>query len=217
MALWTRFEYDGRTLFGTLRDELITNLRAAADKQGWSEPDEPLYFFKAPSCFLPSGGVIVRPDAYDGRVLFEGELGVVIGRLCTNVSEAEVDECIFGYTCVNDVTALGLIHQDDSFPQWCRAKSFDTFGAFGPVVSTGIDPDTLRVQTTLNGRLRQDYPVSEMFFPPRELVCRVSQGMTLCPGDIIACGTSTGALPMKAGSTVEVTIDGVGTLSNTVA
>lgn len=196
---------------------LWNNLRAAADKQGWPEPDEPLYFFKAPSCFLPSGGVIVKPEAYEGRVVYEGELGIVIGRRCSNLSDDNVDDHIFGYTCVNDVTALQLIHREESFPQWCRSKSFDTFGAFGPVVVTDVDPNELRVTTTLNGRVRQDYPVSDMFFSPRELVRRISQGMTLFPGDVIACGTSTGALPMKPGSTVEVTIDGIGTLSNTFA
>jgi 2-keto-4-pentenoate hydratase/2-oxohepta-3-ene-1,7-dioic acid hydratase in catechol pathway len=196
---------------------LWNNSRAAAAKQGWTEPREPLYFFKPPSCFLPSGGVIVPPSSHEGRVFYEGELGVVIGKRCKDVSEDEADDCIFGYTCVNDVTAAQLIAEDESFPQWCRAKGFDTFGPFGPVIATGIDSGALRVTTLLGGKVRQDYPVSDLFFSPRQLVQRISRDMTLHPGDVISCGTSTGVLPIKPGSTVEITIEGIGTLSNTVA
>lgn len=194
---------------------LWNNLRAAAQKQGRSEPGEPLYFFKPPSCVLASGGAIVQPHSYAGRVIYEGELGVVIGKTCKNVPAAEADDCIFGYTCANDVTAVQMLHEDESFAQWCRSKSFDTFGAFGPVVATGLRAAALRIQTRLNGRLRQDYPASDLIFSPQDLVERLSRDMTLYPGDLILCGTSTGALPMKAGSTVDVTIDGIGTLTNT--
>ncbi len=130
---------------------------------------------------------------------------------------AEVDDFVLGYTCVNDATALPIIFEDPSFPQWSRAKSFDTFTPFGPVIATDLDPESLQVTAQLYGEVRQDYPVSDMFFSPLELVQRISRGMTLLPGDIITCGTSLGALPMEPGSTVEIHIDGIGTLSNTFA
>ncbi|KPK59443.1 MAG: 2-hydroxyhepta-2,4-diene-1,7-dioate isomerase, partial [Gammaproteobacteria bacterium SG8_31] len=194
---------------------LWNNFHAAAEKNGWAVPEQPLYFIKPPSCFLGSGGTIRRPSSYDGRVVYEGELGIVIGRNCTAVTEEQADDYIFGYTCINDVTALQLINEDPAFPQWTRAKSFDTFGPFGPTVATGVDPGGLTVKTLLNGRERQSYPVSDMIFPPKMLVSRISHDMSLCPGDIIACGTSLGVLPMKPGSAVEVVIDGIGTLRNT--
>lgn len=194
---------------------LWNNFHAAAEKNDWTIPEQPLYFIKPPSCFLGSGGTIRKPTSYDGRVMYEGELGIVIGRICAGVSEEQAEDFIFGYTCINDVTALQLIGQDPAFPQWTRAKSFDTFGPFGPTVAAGIDPGGLTVRTLLNGRERQNYPVSDMIFPPAALVSRISHDMTLCPGDVIACGTSLGVLPMKPGSTVEVAIDGIGTLKNT--
>jgi len=193
---------------------LWNNFHAAAAKNGWAIPERPLYFIKPPSCFVGSGATIRRPVAYDGRVVYEGELGIVIGRTCAGVSEEQAGDCIFGYTCVNDVTALQLINEDPAFPQWTRAKSFDTFGPFGPTVATGIDPAGLTVKTLLNGRERQSYPVSDMIFPPEVLVSRISHDMTLWPGDIIACGTSLGVLPLRPGTTVEVVIDGIGTLEN---
>src|SRR5690349_4719049 len=131
------------------------------------------------------------------------------------VSEAEAGDYIFGYTCVNDVTAVDLLKKDPSFDQWARAKSFDTFGVMGPVITTGVDPMQLKVRTILNGKERQNYPVSDMFFPPLKLVAAVSRDMTLMPGDVIACGTSLGAGVMgEAENLVEIAIDGVGKLSN---
>ena len=196
---------------------LWNNFGAAAAKNGLDRPPEPLYFYKPASGILAPGGTIVRPESYDRGVIFEGELGVVIGKRCKDVSIAEVDDFVFGYTCVNDATALPIIFEDPSFPQWSRAKSFDTFTPFGPVIATDLDPESLQVTAQLNGEVRQDYPVSDMFFSPLELVQRISRGMTLLPGDIITCGTSLGALPMEPGSTVEIHIDGIGTLSNTFA
>jgi len=193
---------------------LWNNFHAAAEKNGWAIPEQPLYFIKPPSCFLGDGGTIRKPTSYDGRVMYEGELGIVIGRTCAEVGEEQAEDFIFGYTCINDVTALQLIGQDPAFPQWTRAKSFDTFGPFGPVVATDIDATGLTVKTLLNGRERQNYPLSDMIFPPAVLVSRISHDMTLCPGDVIACGTSLGVLPMKPGSTVEVVIEGIGTLKN---
>ncbi len=193
---------------------LWNNFRAMAAKFDLSIPAEPLYLLKANSSFLAGGQTIRRPRSYDGRVVFEGEIGIVIGREATAVSESDAEAYIFGYTCINDVTAFELINKDESFAQWTRAKSFDTFGVFGPVVATGLDPAGLTIKTVLNGQERQNYPVSDMLIPPLRLVSMISQDVTLCPGDVIACGTSLGAGSMKPDSTIEITIDGIGTLSN---
>jgi 2-keto-4-pentenoate hydratase/2-oxohepta-3-ene-1,7-dioic acid hydratase in catechol pathway len=196
---------------------LWKNVRSAAEKQGLSIPLEPLYFLKPNNCYLPHQGLIRRPAYYDGRIIYEGELGVVIGKACRNVSEQEAEDYIFGYTCVNDVTALSLIDKDPTFPQWCRAKSMDTFGAFGPSIETDADAEQLRVQTYYRGKLRQDYPIADLIFSPRQIVSLLSQDMTLLPGDLIACGTGVGVLPIKPGNTIEVKIAGLDTLSNTMA
>jgi 2-keto-4-pentenoate hydratase/2-oxohepta-3-ene-1,7-dioic acid hydratase in catechol pathway len=121
---------------------------------------------------------------------------------------------VFGYTCANDVTVADILHRDPSFAQWVRAKGFDTFCPFGPVVATGLDPSTLVVRTLLNGDVRQDYSISDMRFSVEQLVSLISFDMTLVPGDIILCGTSIGVGSMKPGSLVEVEIAGIGTLSN---
>ena len=196
---------------------LWNNLRAAADKKGWTTPAEPLYFLKPPSSFVPHGATVVRPGSYAGRILYEGELGIVIGQSCFDVAMEDVDDVVFGYTCINDVTAVDLIAEDPSFAQWSRAKSFDTFGPLGPVIATGVDPGALHVKTLVGGKVRQDYPVSDMFFSPRQLVSLISRDMTLLPGDVIACGTSTGAMPMRPQVRIDVEIVGIGTLSSALA
>ncbi len=193
---------------------LWNNFRAAADKNGWSEPAEPLYFLKSPGSAAAHGQSIAVPASYDGRVAYEGELVIVIGRRARAVSVADAPRHVFGYTCGNDVTAMELLNRDPSFPQWTRAKSFDGFAAFGPAIETDFEATHARLRTTVGGRERQNYPLGDMFFPPHELVSRLSHDMTLEPGDLIYCGTSLGVLPMKAGTTVEVTIDGIWTLSN---
>ena len=193
---------------------LWNNSRAMAAKASQAIPPEPLYFIKANGSYLGPGGVIRKPPAYDGKVVFEGELGIVIGRECRGASAAASNDHIFGYTCVNDVTAIAIIGKDASFQQWTRAKSFDTFSVFGPAVATGLDPSTLSIRTILNEQVRQDYPVSDLIFPPARIVSAVSQDMTLHAGDVICCGTSVGVGSMKPGSTVEVAIDGIGTLRN---
>lgn len=195
---------------------LVNNYREATTKQGIPMPAEPLYFLKAPSSFLAPGEAIRLPPPEAGKVIYEGEIGIVIGREARGVAEADAEAFIFGYTCVNDVTAIDLIGRDPGFAQWTRAKGFDTFGPFGPVVATGLDPLRLTVRTLLKGKVRQEYPCSDMIFPPRALVSRISREMTLLPGDLIACGTSVGIGVLRAGSTVEVVIDGIGTLSNPV-
>jgi 2-keto-4-pentenoate hydratase/2-oxohepta-3-ene-1,7-dioic acid hydratase in catechol pathway len=193
---------------------LWNNYRALATKLNLTAPPEPLYLLKSPSSFLPGGQTIQAPKSYDGKVVYEGELGIVIGRRCTAVSENEAPQYIFGYTCINDVTAMDLIQKDPSFAQWTRAKSFDGFGVFGPVIATGLDPLTLTVKTFLNGKERQNYPVQDIIFSPAQIVHRISQDMTLMPGDVICCGTSIGVGSMKPGSKIDVVIDGIGTLSN---
>ena len=194
---------------------LWNNYHAQAAKQNLSTPAEPLYFIKAASSYLAQGQSITTPAHYDGRVVYEGELGIVIGQVCKNADEQEAQSAIFGYTCINDVTALDLLNKDASFAQWTRAKSFDTFGVFGPSIATDLDWATLSVQTLINGRERQNYPCSDMIFSPAQIVSHLSKELTLMPGDIIACGTSLGVLPMKAGTVVEVVINGIGTLRNT--
>ncbi|MBL8520083.1 MAG: fumarylacetoacetate hydrolase family protein [Betaproteobacteria bacterium] len=193
---------------------LWNNFHALAAKLGQAIPPEPLYFLKGNSSFHPHGAPIRVPPSYAGKVVYEGELGVVIGRRAQRVTESEAAGCIFGYTCINDVTAAELLFKDASFPQWTRAKSFDTFGVFGPVIATGLDPSTLTVRTVLNGQERQNYAVSDMVFSPVQLVSRISQDLTLEPGDVIACGTSIGVGSMKAGSEVSVIIERIGTLTN---
>jgi 2-keto-4-pentenoate hydratase/2-oxohepta-3-ene-1,7-dioic acid hydratase in catechol pathway len=195
---------------------LVNNYREAATKQGIPIPAEPLYFLKPPSSYLAPGEAIRLPAHDVGKVIYEGELGVVIGREARDVAEVAAAAFIFGYTCVNDVTALDLIGRDPGFAQWTRAKGFDTFAAFGPAIATGLDPERLVVRTLLKGKVRQEYPCSDMVFSPRALVSRISREMTLVPGDLIACGTSLGIGVLRPGSTVEVVIEGIGTLANPV-
>ena len=194
---------------------LWNNYHAQATKQSLAIPTEPLYFLKPSSSFCTSGAVIQSPAHYTGRVIYEAELGIVIGQTCKAISEAHATDAIFGYTCINDVTALDLLNKDSSFAQWTRAKGFDGFGAFGPVIATGLDPMQLHVRALINGRERQNYPCADMIFTPAQIVSLLSQEMTLFAGDIIACGTSLGVLPMRSGTQVDVIIDGIGCLSNT--
>ena len=193
---------------------LWNNFRAAADKNGWARPGEPLYFVKAPNSFAAHGATIPLPTSDVGRVAYEGELAIVIGRRAKAVSLEDAPAHIFGYTCANDVTAIELLFRDASFPQWTRAKGYDGFGPFGPVIETEFDASAASVRTIVAGRERQNYALADMFFGPAELVSRLSRDMTLEAGDVILCGTSLGVLPMKPGSVVEVEIDGIGVLRN---
>ena len=193
---------------------LWNNFRAAAEKNGNAIPPEPLYFIKGANSYCAHGQAVLQPASYDGRVIYEGELAVVIGRRAKAVSVDDAPAHIFGYSCANDVTALELLTRDARFAQWTRAKSFDTFGVFGPVIETDFDPAGGELVTLLNGRERQRYPFADMIFSPAQLVSLISQDMTLEPGDVILCGTSLGAMPMKPGSNVEVIIEGIGKLAN---
>lgn len=189
------------------------NFRALGQKLNLAIPAEPLYLIKAPNSYLDPGETIQKPSG-GGKIVFEGELGIVIGKSCKGVSEARAMQHVFGYTCANDVTVADVLNRDPSFAQWVRAKGFDTFCPFGPVVASGLDPAALIVKTILNGDVRQDYPISDMLFSVAQLVSLISQDMTLNPGDIILCGTSVGVGSMKPGSTVEVEITGIGKLTN---
>ena len=193
---------------------LWNNFGAAAVKNGWTRPAEPLWFLKAPSSLAGHGDPIPVPGGDVGRVAYEGELAIVIGRRAHAIDASQAAAHVLGYACANDVTAIELLNRDPSFPQWSRAKGFDGFGVVGPVIETAFEPYAASVRTTVDGRVRQDYPLSDMFFPPHELVARLSHDVTLEPGDVILCGTSVGVLPMKPGARVEVTIDGIGTLAN---
>lgn len=189
------------------------NFHALGKKLGIAPPAEPLYLVKTPNTLLAPGGKIRQPLC-EGKVVFEGELAIVIGRRCFNVSEEDAPEYVFGLTCANDVTLSDIIARDPTFAQWCRAKGFDTFCPLGPVIATGLDPAMLVVRTTLNGEVRQDYPVNDMVFSVAQLVSRISKDMTLHPGDVLLCGTSVGVGAMRPGSTIEVEIGGIGKLIN---
>jgi 2-keto-4-pentenoate hydratase/2-oxohepta-3-ene-1,7-dioic acid hydratase in catechol pathway len=191
------------------------NYSEHAKELGNDVPPEPLIFSKPPSSLLASGGNIVRPPISE-RVDYEGELGVVIGRTCRNLKEDwDVRDYILGYTCINDVTARDLQKKDG---QWTRAKGFDTFCPVGPVIATdGVDPWTgVKVQTRVNGELKQDGTTADFIFHLDRIIRHISQFCTLLPGDLIATGTPAGISAVKAGDLVEVFVEGVGILRNPV-
>ena len=193
---------------------MVDNFQALVIKLEHTVPPEPLYFLKGNNSFLAANQVIRTPKSYTGKIVYEGELGIVIGKHCHEVSESEAASVIFGYTCINDVTAIEILNRDPGYAQWTRAKSFNTFGVFGPYITTDIDPSKLTIKTILNDQERQNYPVADMIFPPAKLVSLLSQDMPLTPGDIIACGTSIGVGSMKPGSNVSIIIEGIGRLDN---
>ena len=192
---------------------LWNNFHALAAKLNLADPAGPLYLLKSPNSWAAPGDVIAAP-AGQGKIVFEGELGIVIGKTCKQIGEDRALDHVFGYTCANDVTAAEVLNRDAKFAQWVRAKGYDTFCPMGPAVTTGLDPRELTVTTRLNGEVRQHYPISDMRFSARRLVSALSHDMTLFPGDVILCGTSVGVGSMKPGSTVEVDIPGIGTLAN---
>jgi 2-keto-4-pentenoate hydratase/2-oxohepta-3-ene-1,7-dioic acid hydratase in catechol pathway len=194
---------------------LWNNFHALAAKLSQPTPAEPLYLLKAPTSVAAPGAVIERPLSYAGKTTYEGELGIVIGKTCHAVPTEEADDFIFGYTCVNDITANDILTRDPTFAQWARSKGIDGYGPFGPVIVTGVDPSKLVVRTILNGMERQNYPIADMIFSAQELVSNISHDMTLLPGDLICCGTSIGVGVMKEPvNTVTVAIDGIGELTN---
>ena len=196
------------------------NYRDHATELGNDIPVEPLLFLKPPSSLLGSGG-IVRMPALSKRVDFEGEIGIVIGRKCRNLTAADdIRHYIRGYVLVNDVTARDLQKSD---PQWTRGKGFDTFCPVGPFVAVA-GPDEIdllaapaTVTTHLNGALRQSGSTADFIFTIPELLRYITACMTLCPGDLIPTGTPAGVGPMQAGDKVEVSTEGLGILTNTLA
>lgn len=191
------------------------NYREHAAELGHEIPTEPLIFLKATSALLAPGGVVCRPKISE-RVDYEGELGVVIGKTCHQPpADADIRQYILGYTCVNDVTARDLQTKDG---QWSRAKGFDTFCPVGPVVTDEIDPWAgIGVETRVNGEVRQHGNTRDLIFTLDVVIRHIAQAMTLFPGDLIPSGTPSGVGPVVAGDTMEVTVEGAGTLKNTVA
>lgn len=185
-----------------------------AKELGNPVPAEPLIFLKPPSSLIGDGDAIVYPKISES-VNFEGELAIVIGRTARHVRAAEAESCIFGYTCLNDVTARDLQRKD---VQFTRGKGFDTFCAVGPRVVRREDLDlaNLRIRSFLDGQLKQDAPISDMLFPVSVIIEFITEVMTLEPGDLIATGTPPGVGPMQPGQTIQVEIAGIGTLTNPV-
>lgn len=172
----------------------------------------PVLFLKPVTALLPHGAAIRYPSVSQ-RVDYEAELGVVIGQTCKNVSPEDAAGCILGYTALNDVTARDIQKADG---QWTRAKSFDTFCPVGPSIETDFCPVGKRIQSVLNGTVMQDSVCDDMLFGVPALISFISECMTLLPGDIIATGTPPGIGPMQRGDTIEIRIEGLDTLKNTV-
>jgi 2-keto-4-pentenoate hydratase/2-oxohepta-3-ene-1,7-dioic acid hydratase in catechol pathway len=193
---------------------LWNNYQSLATEKGLSKPNNPLYLNKAISCIIEQRENIIRPKTYTENIFFEGELGIVIGKTCKDVSVENSSEYIFGYTCINDITAMDLVKKDPTFDQWTRSKSYDTFGIFGPCIATDIDPMSLTIKTSVDGQIKQDYKTRDMFFNVYEIVSFLSHDMTLNPGDIIACGTNSGLGPMVSGETVTVSVSSIGQVVN---
>ncbi len=190
------------------------NYAEHARELGNEPPAEPLIFLKPPSALSASGDPIVYPPISE-RVDWEGELGVVIGKRCRNVTPEEAMDYVLGYTCVNDVTARDLQKKDG---QWTRGKGFDTFCAVGPclVGRNDLDFDSLRVRTVVDGEVKQEAPVTDMIFKVPVIISYISRVMTLEPGDLIATGTPEGVGPVQPGQVMRIEIDGIGALENPV-
>jgi 2-keto-4-pentenoate hydratase/2-oxohepta-3-ene-1,7-dioic acid hydratase in catechol pathway len=188
------------------------NYKTHAAEVGMPLPAEPLLFLKPSSAIIGPAEIIQLPEI-SARVDYEAELAVVIGRRARHVSSKDAAQYIWGYTCANDITARDLQKRDG---QWTRAKSFDTFLPLGPWIETELDPADLEITLYQNGILRQRSRSSDLIFTIPELVSYISAVMTLLPGDVIITGTPSGIGPLADGDRVEVTIEGVGTLRNSV-
>jgi len=188
------------------------NYRAHAIEMGKGIPEEPLMFLKPRSALLPEGWAIERPVGYE-RVDYEGELGVVIGQRTRSVPKDRALDMVLGYTCVNDVTVRDLQKKDG---QWTRAKGFDTFCPLGPRIVAGLDPTALRIQTRVNGEIKQDSTTADLIFDVATLISYVSQHMTLEVGDVISTGTPAGVGNLEPGDEVEIEIERIGVLKNPV-
>jgi 2-keto-4-pentenoate hydratase/2-oxohepta-3-ene-1,7-dioic acid hydratase in catechol pathway len=188
------------------------NYAAHAAELGNDAPDEPLMFLKPNTSVVGPGDPVFYPRQSQ-EVHYEGELAVVIGRICRDVAPDRVADVVYGYTVANDVTARDLQRRD---VQFTRSKGFDSFCPLGPWIETELDPSDLRLQTFLNGDLVQDGTTKDMIFDVPTLVAHVSSVMTLLPGDVILTGTPEGVGPMNVGDEVEVTVAGIGSLTSKV-
>jgi len=190
------------------------NYKDHAEELSMEIPENPILFLKPPSAVIGHGDKIIYPPS-SSRVDYEAELAAVIGKRCKNISAEKAEDVIAGYTCFNDVTARDLQQKDG---QWTRAKSFDTFAAFGPyIVSTDeIDVSDLKISCRVNGETRQESSTSNLIFDIPFLIEFITEIMTLEVGDVIATGTPPGVGELQRGDTVEVTIQGIGTLRNEV-
>ena len=188
------------------------NYKAHADEMKEGQPEEPLLFLKPNTCIVGNGDDVVYP-AQSKRVDYEAELGVVIGKKAHEVELGHAAEYIFGYICLNDVTARDIQKGDG---QWTRGKGFDTFCPIGPWIETELDAGNTRIRSILNGEVRQDSTTAMMTHSIDKLICYMSACMTLLPGDIIATGTPEGIGPMQRGDVIEVEIEGIGTLKNRI-
>jgi 2-keto-4-pentenoate hydratase/2-oxohepta-3-ene-1,7-dioic acid hydratase in catechol pathway len=188
------------------------NYKDHAAEQGKPLPAEPLIFLKPSSAIVNPGEAIELPEGV-GRVDYESEVAVVIGRRATRVSEAEALSHVLGLTCMNDVTARDLQKKDG---RYTRAKGFDTFAPLGPCISTGLSADDLAVSGLLNGEVRQQSSTRELIFPVATLIAYISRIMTLLPGDIVSTGTPAGIGPLQAGDEFVVRVQGIGDLRNPV-
>lgn len=187
-----------------------------AAELGNDVPAAPLLFFKPNTSVIGPGETILRPEGCTD-LHYEGELAIVIGRICKQVPPERVAEVIFGYTIANDVTARDWQRSDE---QWARAKGSDTFLPLGPWINTHLtleEAGRLGIETRLGDDVRQHGSTSQLVHPIQELVTYISSFTTLLPGDVILTGTPAGVGPMVPGDTVHVEIDGLGTLSNPVA
>ncbi len=188
------------------------NYREHAREMGHALPEEPVIFMKPPTAVIGSGAEIHVP-AGQSSVDYEAELAVIVGRRTHRVSAEDAPAHILGYTCANDVTDRVYQKRDG---QWTRAKGFDTFCPLGPWIETDVDPRDLAIESYVNGELRQSARTSDMIFDPFALVSFISTVMTLLPGDVVLTGTPSGIGPMVSGDTVEVRIEGIGSLINHV-
>jgi len=188
------------------------NYAAHAAEMGGEAPAEPLLFLKPNTAVIGPGEPIFYPEQ-SRSVHFEGELAVVIGRICRDISPTDAAKVIFGYTIGNDVTARDLQKADG---QWTRAKGFDTFCPLGPWIETDLDASEISVRTELNGEIKQDGNTRDLIHPIADVIAYISSVMTLLPGDVVLTGTPEGVGPMDVGDEVSVSIDGIGTLTNRV-
>ena len=184
-----------------------------AKEMGSDVPKEPIIFLKPNTSVIGPGDTIVWP-AMAPTIDYEAELAIVIGRVCKEVPKERVKDVIFGYTMANDVTTRELQKRDG---QWTRAKSFDTFCPLGPWIETEFVPGTQRISLTVNGEVKQDATISQMIFGIEDIVHFVTQVMTLLPGDVIITGTPAGIGPLPEKSSVTVSIEGLGELTNKVS